>query len=116
MQSQSPRAVKVDKFFKTSPLRFAFLVAKFHRRFARATCLQKSITLPVTGSLFWLRISGQRFHPVDTGAVWFKLDACNDSQTSDSLLPNTDSENIYRTDGVFCLDFLQISTEIPFVQ
>ncbi len=22
----------------------------------------------------------------------------------------------YRTDGVFCLDFLQISTEIPFVQ
>ncbi len=23
---------------------------------------------------------------------------------------------IYRTDGVFCLDFLQISTEIPFVQ
>ncbi len=23
---------------------------------------------------------------------------------------------VYRTDGVFCLDFLQISTEIPFVQ
>ena len=24
--------------------------------------------------------------------------------------------NSYRTDGVFCLDFLRISTEIPFVQ